>query len=265
MSFKPIEECSLKDILNLFDIEELTQEELKRAKKKVNLLHPDKNIGRDTTRYYEYFRKAYLKLEEINSFLGPTKKSSVYDNDFTTETQKTFREYCLTKGLDKNSKEFSKVFNDFFDNVYLKTDDGYGEWLKSDEGIYDNTNIEKTRQKAMNQLSNVKQNIQTITDINSQYSDIKEAHINSVVTMDINDVYQKKEKYNSMEEYQRQRTMDTRNLNLIDKKSEHEHILSQQQRDEKMDSMNLAYEFMKQTETSKTKFDEYCSKFLKLK
>ena len=262
---KPIEDCSLSDILELFEIEELTQSELKKAKKKVVLLHPDKNIGKDTTIYFEYFRKAYLKLEEIHSFLNTnTKQSTEYSKDFTTDTQKAFYDYYLKKGLDKDSKEFSKVFNEVFDNVHMKSEDGYGNWLKSNEGIYDKNDLEKSRQKAMKQLANVKQDIISFTDLDSQYSDLKEAHVNSVITMDVNDVFQKKEKFNSIEEYQRYRTNDTRNLNLMEKKQEHEQILNQQQKNEKMNSMTLAYEFMKETEKHKQTFNNYCSKFLSL-
>lgn len=265
MSLKPIETCSLKDILDIFDIDELNQNELKKAKKKVILLHPDKNIGTDTSQYFEYFRKAYLKLEEIYSFLGTSSKQSTeYSNDLTTETQQAFHQYYLKKGLDKDSNQFSKIFNEVFDNVNLKNDDGYGEWLKSSEGVYDKNNLEKSRQKAMTQLSNVKHEIQCFSEVDSQYSDLKEAHINTVITLDINDAYRKKEKFNSIEEYQRYRAKDTSNLNLLNKKEEHEYILAQQQKQEKINSMNLAYEFMKETEKNKNNFNNYCSKFLSI-
>jgi hypothetical protein len=62
MPLKRIDECSLDDLFGLFDIEELTINELKQAKRKVLLLHPDKNIGRDTSAYYSYFKNAYEKL-----------------------------------------------------------------------------------------------------------------------------------------------------------------------------------------------------------
>ncbi len=263
---KPIESCSLDDILKLFEIEELSIQELKRAKRKVLLLHPDKNVGTDTTEYYEYFRKAYLKLEEIHQFLHTnTKQNTEYSNDFTTETQKAFHDYYKKNGLDKDHQEFSKVFNKVFDNVMEKDTNGYGDWLKTNEGIYDKNNLEKSRQNAMQLTTKSNNEIQCVTDIDSQYSDLKEAHVNSVITLDVNEVYQKKEKYNSIEEFQRSRANDTRGLELSNKKEEHEQILHEQRKTEKTSSMNMAYEFMKQTEKSKNKFDEYCSKFLFIK
>jgi hypothetical protein len=267
MSFKPIDNCSLKDILQLFEIEDLTQEELKRAKKKVLMLHPDKNIGRDTSAYFEYFRKAYYKLEEIYKFLKTdTKQSTEYlSNDFTTETQKAFHKYYLDKGLEKDPTKFSKFFNETFENIKVKDDTGYGDWLKGDEGIYDKNNLEKSRQKAMQIIQKKDQDVVCFSDIDSQYSDLKEAHVNSVITMDVNQVYQNKEKYNTIEEFQRSRAKDTQNLNLLDKTDEHERMLNNTRKTEKMESMNMAYQFMKETDQASNKFKEYCSKFLFIK
>jgi hypothetical protein len=267
MSFKSVDNCTLKEILELFEIEELTQSELKRAKKKVLMLHPDKNIGKDTKTYFEYFQKAYYKLEEIHKFLNTdTKQSTEYlSNDFTTETQKAFHKYYLDKGLEKDPKEFSKFFNEIFDNIKTKDEEGYGEWLKGNDGIYDKNDLEKSRQKAMQIVHKKEQDVISYSDIDSQYSDLKDAHVNSVITMDVNEVYKKKEKYNTIEEFQRSRAKDTQNLNLLDKKDEHEQILNTQYKTEKMNSMNMAYQFMKETDQASNKFKEYCSKFLFIK
>jgi hypothetical protein len=268
MSLKPIDNCSLKDILNLFEIEEITMDELKKAKRKVLLLHPDKNIGKDTSHYYEYFRSGYYKLEEIYNFINTNKNqsteyTSASTSDVTTETQKAFYNYYLKNGLDKNKEKFSKTFNEAFDKVYVKDDNGYGDWLKTNEGIFDNKNIEESRKNAMQLIKKDKNDIQSFSEVDN-YSDLKDAHINSVFTIDAEETYKKKEKFNTIEEYQRHRSLDTRNLNLANKKEEHERILSQQQKEEKMNSMNLAYEFMKETERNNNIFNKYCSKFLSI-
>lgn len=264
MSLKPIDNCSLKDILNLFDIQHLTKDELKRAKKKVLLLHPDKNIGNDTSEYYEYFRKGYYKLEEIYGFLNTnTKQSTDYSSDLTTDTQKAFHSYYLNQGLDKDPKKFSKTFNEAFDKIYVKDDNGYGDWLKTDEGIYDNKNIEESRKNAMQLIKKNVDEIQSFSEIDN-FSDLKDAHINSVITIDANETYKNKEKFASIEEYERHRSNAIRGMNLANKKEEHEHILSQRKKEEQLNSMNMAYEFMKETERNKNTFDKYCSKFLSI-
>ncbi len=64
---KPIDDCSLKDILDLFNIEELNQQELKIAKKKVLLLHPDKNIGTDTNiNFFIQIQNRILNIQMIS-------------------------------------------------------------------------------------------------------------------------------------------------------------------------------------------------------
>jgi len=265
MSFKPIDDCTLTDILHLFDLEEVTLEELKKAKKKVLMLHPDKNIGKDTTLHYEYFRKAYFKLVEIHKFLKTdTKQSTEYlSNDQEIDSHREFHKYYVSNGLDKDPNKFSKIFNQVFENVHDKKEDGYGDWLKGNEGIYDSNNIEKSRQSAM-QLAIMKSDIQSFNEA-EQYSDLKEAHINTVVTMDVDDIYKKQTKYNSIEELQRSRTSDTNGLDLLNKTEEHQRMLHDQHRKQKTESMNMAYDFMKETEKNSNKFKEYCSKFLFIK
>jgi hypothetical protein len=261
MRLKPLEQCNLKDILTLFDIEELTKEEVIKAKKKVILLHPDKNIGKDTRIYYKYFRDAYDKLKEIYTFLNTnTKQSTEYDNDVTTETQKALHLYYK----EKDPKDFSKLFNEVFEKINIKSEDGYGEWLKTNEGIYDKDNLETSRKNAINSLIIKEQEIQSINDLEN-FSDVKEAHINSVITLDVNEVYKKKEKFNSIEEYQRFRVKDTQFLDLSSKKEEHEKVLRDKKKEDKLTSMNMAYEFMKETETNTKKFNNYCSNFLFIK
>ena len=49
---KNIDNCTLDDLYELFEIMELNEVNLKIARKKVLLLHPDKNIGVDTSEYY---------------------------------------------------------------------------------------------------------------------------------------------------------------------------------------------------------------------
>lgn len=263
LNLKPIDKCSLKELLALFNIDELTEEELKNARRKVLMLHPDKNPRQDTKDYYEYFSIAYIKLKEIYSFINPNKRNKSEEVDLTT-TQKSFREYYVKQGLDRNIEQFNKQFNQDFEKINVKEDDGYGEWLKSNEAIYDNKDIEKSRKNAM-QLVKRDEKIITYNEIHNQYSDLKEAHVNSVIAMDANDVYKKTQKFRSVEEYQKFRTESTRDINLINKEKEHLKILKEQQREEQNDSMNLAFDLMKKTEKATNKFNEYCSKYLMLK
>jgi DNA phosphorothioation-dependent restriction protein DptG len=55
------------------------------------------------------------------------------------EVDNTFKEFIEKKGYtpSKNKEMYLKYFNEMFENVHIKDDDGYTEWLKSEEGIYD--------------------------------------------------------------------------------------------------------------------------------
>ena len=94
---KNIEQCTLEDLYELFEIMELNEVNLKIARKKVLLLHPDKNIGVDTGEYYEYFRNAYLKLEQIGQYVNLNKYSKTYydtnvEKDTASSSDKSYQQ-----------------------------------------------------------------------------------------------------------------------------------------------------------------------------
>ena len=112
---KNIDKCSVEDLYELFEIMELNDVSLKTARKKVLLLHPDKNIGVDTSEYYEYFKSAYLKLEKISQFVHSDKKLNTYYDPRVEKddvTQEGFYKYCKKEKLHENPKEFHKKFNE---------------------------------------------------------------------------------------------------------------------------------------------------------
>jgi hypothetical protein len=258
MPLKRIEECTLDDLFGLFEIDELTTEELKQAKKKVLMLHPDKNINRDTTEYYEYFKEAFHKLERVFEFINRHQKETVSKTYHTEELgQKGFYEYCQKKGI--KEKEFHTLFNEVFENVYIKEKDGYGEWLKTEEGIYDKSDLEGSRKKAMS-LMVVNKEIQTLQDIVDD-KDIKNVYAQSILPIDAEKEYAATPKFNSVEEYQRHRVKDE--AKPVSKKDA-ERILQEKEHVEYKTSLHLSYELLKKTETQTHKIKDYYSKFLRI-
>lgn len=259
MPLKRIEECTLDDLFGLFEIEELTVEELKQAKKKVLMLHPDKNVGKDTSSYYTYFKNAYHKLETIFEYINRHSKTANQEKTYQMEelSQKGFYEYCQKKGL--KDQEFRKVFNEVFENVYLEEKEGHGEWLKTEEGIYDKTDLEGSRKKAMS-LVVVDKEIKTLQE--TDHRDIKEAYVQSVLPIDANQVFQDTAKFNTVEEYQRHRAKyETKPVSSEDAVR----ILREKEAEEYKSSLHLSYELIKKSESQSSKMKEYYSKFLRIR
>ena len=254
MPLKRIEECTLDDLFGLFEMEELTLEELKDAKKKVLLLHPDKNIGRQTATYYEYFKNAYQKLEAVFLYANRHAKDPT-SKTYQTEDLKEagFYEYCKQNGLKDDG--FRKVFNEVFDKVYMSEKEGHGEWLKEDTP-YDKTDLEKSRQKAMT-LVVVDRDIKTLADMNQ--GDLKEAYLHTVLPIDAEQVLRDTPRFSSVDAYKRTRTQ-------VQPISGQESIerLRQQEVIETKTALQLSYEHLKRAELQSKKIKEVYREFLRI-
>jgi hypothetical protein len=256
MPLKRIEECTLDDLFGLFEMEELTLEELKDAKKKVLLLHPDKNIGRQTDTYYEYFKNAYQKLEAVFLYSNRHAKE-VVSKTYQTEdlVEAGFYDYCKQKDL--KDKGFQKVFNEVFDRVYLAEKDGHGEWLKEDTP-YDKTDLEKSRQKAMS-LVVVDREIRTLADMTQ--GDLKEAYLHTVLPIDAEQVLRDTPTFSSVDAYQRHRTQS--HAPPISGKESIERLRKQETLENKT-ALQLSYEHLKKGELQSKKMKEVYREFLRI-
>jgi len=260
MPLKRIEECTLDDLFGLFEIEleELTAEELKRAKKKVLMLHPDKHHTRDTTQYYEYFKTAYEKLEKVFDCINRHQKT-MEDKSYYTEDllQKGFYEYCQSKGL--KDQAFRQTFNEVFEKVYLPEKEGYGEWLKSEEGMYEKGNLEGSRVKAMS-LIVADQELKTLQDVDPH--DVKDAYLHSVLPIHAEKVFQETPRFDTVEAYQRHQA---KSLKPPMESKDAEQMLRVKEQDEYKNSLHMSYELLKKTETQHKRMKEVYSQYLRIK
>jgi hypothetical protein len=260
MPLKRIEECTLDDLFGLFDLEleDLTLEELKQAKKKVLLLHPDKNRGRDTSYYYEYFKTAYEKLEQVFEFINRHPKKSMQQRTYQNEEllQQGFYEYCQKHGL--KDRAFQKTFNEVFEKVYLSDDTGYGEWLKSEEGVYEKGNLEGSRVKAMS-LIVVDKELKTLQEVDPH--DVKDAYLHSVLPIQAEKVYQETPRFSTVEEYQRHQA---KSLGPPIPTKDAERLLRDKEQHEYKTSLQMSYDLLKKTENQTKRMKEVYSQFLKL-
>jgi hypothetical protein len=253
-------DLTFEEMMELYDIKSpLTIDKLKIAKKKLLLLHPDKNKI-DTTKHYMHFRGIYEKLLKIYSYIhhetneDNLKKSVEIDVSF-----KTFIEKNNIHPV-KDKEKYLKHFNEMFENIYIKDDDGHEEWLKSEE-TYNKDDLEGSRKKLIEQNALIQIEIEGISfsEMN-KYFDVKDAHTNSIIGLDQDKLFNERPKFKTVDEYQRFRK-DTGPI-LGEKESLKK--LEQDEMKQNMKAIDLSYKYMKQEEIMQTKHKEYVSKYLLL-
>jgi hypothetical protein len=254
-------DLTFEEMMELYDIKPpLTIDKLKVAKKKLLLLHPDKNKI-DTTKHYMHFRGIYEKLLKIYSYIhhetneDNLKKSVDIDVSF-----KTFIEKNNIHPV-KDKEKYLKHFNEMFENIYIKDDDGHAEWLKSDE-TYDKDDLEGSRKKLIEKNALIKIEIEgtSFSEMN-KYFDVKEAHTNSIIGLDQDKLFNERPKFKTVDEYQRYR-QETKGTIIDEKESLKK--LEQDEMKQNMKAIDLSYKYMKQEEKMQLKHKEYVSKYLLL-
>jgi hypothetical protein len=122
--------------LNLFKLPpDYTLEELKQAKRIVAAVHPDKS-GLDG-KYFIFFNKAYRVIVEMHDIKH--RKVSVADIEEENPTLAKF----------SKDKDFNTKFNSLFEKYYTRSDDGYGEWLKSTDNDAETFETRKKQSRAI--------------------------------------------------------------------------------------------------------------------
>ena len=93
----------------------------------------------------------------------------------------------------------------------------------------------------------------------NSYSDLKEAHINTIIGLDKDALYKETPKFNSVTEYEiyRQKSM-SKTLS----EDESLKIIYDQEELEKKQALELSYQLLKKEEEMKKKHKEYVSKYL---
>ena len=142
-----IENYSFVDLCNLFNITDnnLNDDNLKQAKKILYMIHPDKS--KLDPKFFLFFSKAYNILKQVNEFQNKSsnkKTSDVYNsNNYSNEDVSNIliNFFKNNPELNNNPQHFNKWFNENFEKygVDNSQNKGYGEWLKSHD-----TNFEET-------------------------------------------------------------------------------------------------------------------------
>jgi len=278
-----IDNYSRSELYKLFGLQvsmTLNEDIMKECKKLVLKTHPDK--CRLDEKYFIFFSQAYKKLLGIYEFQNKTNskktadKNEYYDSDNGQILDKMFEK---NKDL-KEPKNFNNWFNEQFEKHRIEdpVESGYGNWLKSDEDIvFTPTGITKDRMAS--EMEKRKKQVQTlttyggVTDLYSStfggsslmsydsnftsgtlfsndgmgYTDLRQAYVESVIPVTEDD-YNKLPKFNSVEDYKRQR--DTSNTTPLSKEEAMRQLYHEnKQKDE--ESAALAFYYAQQSEKVK--------------
>ena len=145
---------SLQDLLGLFDLNySITLEDMKRAKKKVLMTHPDKS--KLSPEYFLFYKKAFdivVKFYEnqTKQNLPVTTEKRVYDTGHQSNDKATVN--AVSKNIQSMDKrQFNTTFNELFDkNMVTKTNPDRNQWFTNEAATYETT--EKVSTQNMGQV-----------------------------------------------------------------------------------------------------------------
>jgi hypothetical protein len=291
-----LDNYNLADLLNLFKLQEDFQAaELKEAKKIVLHMHPDKS--QLDKKYFLFFSAAYKVLCSI--FFFRNKSTAGYNPDITYNqfiekhdfTKDATLEKQLQPLLQLKPARFNEKFNELFVKYHVQdaqTENGYGDFLRSDEGLDQRTC--KTLSEMGNIFEDKKTEIQALTlkrevqgsghgnigsDLTGEkpeyysaelfsslpYEDLKRAHIESVVPVTQAD-YLSRPKFNSVDELLRDNNYNNVTPPSLDTAKT---VLLEQQRLQTTSDVHRAFTLAKQDEKARKANNGFLTGFKQLK
>ena len=275
---------SLDDLYRLFHLipgTELTNAQMKSAKRMALMSHPDKSHL--DAKYFYFFSKAYKILYSLyNSSINSTTNTNTnYDNNINNESSHENKEYL--SGFFKKNPQLrtdTAKFNTWFNREFVQCSDllydsehGHGEWFKSNTDPHLQSVDKNNLQAYKNQLieSNINTNLQPLQSVNNNNShsmvlgdpndsshsfvpglfesnkccgsDLKEAWSETVFA--ISDNMMNEHLHESVQSYKQSR--DCMNIEPL-KTQEQEMILIEHDKQNKLDGMSRALYYTKQNE-----------------
>jgi len=277
-----IDNYSREDLYELFGISNiiLTDEIMKETKKIVLKTHPDKS--KLEPKFFLFYSQAYKRLYRIYEFQNKSTKNRSETNYANERANEENENNLILKNVFSENKNletpenFNKWFNEAFDKYKLEdaNENGYGQWLKSEEGIANVTNVSKAdmniefeKQKKQIQALNVYKGVNetympmscgtSLMEYNDNftsgnifsnegmgYTDLKQAYVESIIPV-TDDDYNKIKKFKNVEEYKTHRN----NVDITPlKKEEAERKLYYEKQKLDEENVALAFQYAKQTE-----------------
>jgi len=151
-----ISKYTFDEVLELFDMNyNMNGDDMKRAKKKVLMSHPDKS--RLDQKYFLFYKKAYeLVVNYYNEKIKHEDRSERKSTAYTPLENRDVGQEQVTGIIGKmKKKDFNATFNDLFEtNMSVKPDDSRNDWFRNGDAQYSNiSNVTKDSMgKAFDQI-----------------------------------------------------------------------------------------------------------------
>ena len=288
-----LSDYDVDDLLILFRlprVDLITADEMKKARKIVMTIHPDKS-GLDKS-YFQFFAKAYERLSEIIDYYNRTSQcpSSYLEKhrkfDVELDNKKDFAISLQQAGVitndgnvGKNWNKWKREFDEWFEkNSELTTDnEGYEEFLRSTKDLLP-AGATKAEAEAFMQKRKaglralvVKESVDGIDSWNgfgrkqtggvgSTYGeDIRKAYTESVVPV-TNEDFENRRKYSSIDEYKRVRQQDVNRLDY----DESNRTYYKEKKQEEQQELAKYLQQLNLTEKRQNEMKKFQNKFLRL-
>jgi hypothetical protein len=154
-----ISKYNFDEVLELFDLDyNMNCDDMKRAKKKVLMSHPDKS--RLDQKYFLFYKKAYeLVVNYYNEKIKHEDRSERKSTAYTPLENQDVGQEQVTDIIGKmKKKDFNTTFNDLFvANMSEKHDDSRNDWFRNGDAQYQNiSNV--TKDSMGNAFDEIKKN-----------------------------------------------------------------------------------------------------------
>jgi hypothetical protein len=277
-----LDKYSIQDLYNLFNLEPntvITDEVLRKAKRILIQVHPDKS--KLPKEYFMFFNKAYKILENMSIFNKQSNKSRsseyVHDDLYEREIHET-----ISQNKEDNNK-FNTIFEKINTDLLPNNKTGYGDWLSNDTNSisiqnhdtmfqqykkkYNITDITIYNVNPLTNNSNIGDSLideptEYTSDIFStlKYNDLKKSYEEPL--FNISDEYHSKlQKYNNVDQLIQSRKLQS--LNPLTQQ-ESLHIMNNNDALDQDISTQRAYKLAKELEKSQLKNIQFTSNFFKI-
>jgi hypothetical protein len=298
-----IQSYSLEELLGLFDLKsyDLNMSDIKRAKNRVLMLHPDKS--RLSAEYFLFYKKAFDVVYQFyetqnrqNQTMdeNTTKYKPTQVNDHNSATNKQINKVIENMGHEGFQNKFNELFES--NNMADRPDPKRNEWFSKDEPAYSAPDGQSVSAKNMGQVfENMKKQGTGLVKYRGveqmytsgttgagnlydsqgdddhyvssdpfsklKFDDLRKVHKDQTVFAVSEADFGKVQQYSSVDHYNRERSKQS--YDPIDKQKAQQ-ILSEQERILKEQMMRKQYEATKKSQEYADKNKSILSSFLQL-